>query len=425
MRVLIISPHFPPSSLAGVHRARHLAKHLPLHGWTPVVIRVNESYYAEAPDAALAALVPESVVQVRTSAVPTAIARAVGIGDIGLRGYFQMRQAIARQIAAARPDAVLITGSPFYPMLLAGWIKQHFGVPVVLDFQDPWVSTSRSSTSPFSKAGLAHRLALLMEPRAVRHAAFITSVSETQNAQMAQRYSWLDAERMAAIPIGGDPEDFDALRAAPLTKPQVALLPKQVNLSYVGTFLPRAGALVTTLFKGLSALRRNSPQVASRLRLHFVGTSNQPGAFDTYRVRALAAAEGVSDLVSETPQRIPFLEALNVTANSDASLLIGSDEPHYTASKIYPALMSGRPYISLFHEASSAHAILSQAGGGRSLSFSSVADLEQLAVPLESALFAAATDLPSFGTADPDAYADYTASNVAARFAHVLERVIK
>ena len=319
---------------------------------------------------------------------------------------------------------MLITGSPFYPMLLAGWIKRRFDVPVVLDFQDPWVSASRANTSSWSKAGLAHRLAVLLEPNAVRHADFITSVSETQNEQMAQRYGWLDATKMAAIPIGGDPEDFDALRAAPPARRQVELSPEFVNLTYVGTFLPRAGALVTILFKALSALRRNSPQAASRLRLHFVGTSNQPGAFDTYRVRPLAAAEGVSDLVTETPQRIPFLEALSVIARSDASLLIGSDEPHYTASKIYPALMSGRPYISLFHEASSAHAILSKAGGGRSLSFATAAELEQLAAPLESALFAAATDLPGFGTADPDAYVDYTASNVAAKFARVLEHVV-
>ena len=35
---------------------------------------------------------------------------------------------------------VLITGSPYYPMLFAGVVKRRFGVPVVLDFQDPWVS---------------------------------------------------------------------------------------------------------------------------------------------------------------------------------------------------------------------------------------------------------------------------------------------
>ena len=47
---LIVSPHFPPSTLAGVHRARHLAKHLPAHGWEPVVIAVDPAQHVEAKD---------------------------------------------------------------------------------------------------------------------------------------------------------------------------------------------------------------------------------------------------------------------------------------------------------------------------------------------------------------------------------------
>ncbi len=44
-RVLVVSPHFPPSTLAGVHRARHLAKHLPAAGWRPTVLCVDESHH--------------------------------------------------------------------------------------------------------------------------------------------------------------------------------------------------------------------------------------------------------------------------------------------------------------------------------------------------------------------------------------------
>ena len=46
---------------------------------------------------------------------------------------------------------------------------------------------------------------------------------------------------------------------------------------------------------------------------------------------------------------MPYLEAIGVLARSDGITLIGSDEPHYTPSKIYPGLMAGRPFISLFH----------------------------------------------------------------------------
>jgi hypothetical protein len=53
---VIVSPFFPPSTLAGVHRARHLAKHLPAAGWQPIVLCVDEAGHEERLDPALAAL---------------------------------------------------------------------------------------------------------------------------------------------------------------------------------------------------------------------------------------------------------------------------------------------------------------------------------------------------------------------------------
>lgn len=422
--VVIISPYFPPSTLAGVHRARHLAKHLPSHGWRPIIVRVDEKHYIEASDPALAALVPESAVQERTGAIAASLAGMAGIGDIGLRGYFPIKNALEKLTSTVHPDAILITGSPFYPMLLSGWIKRRFGIPVILDFQDPWVSAEGATRPRWSKGGLAHRLALALEPRAVRHADFITSVSEGQNEEMSARYPWLDRTLMEAIPIGGDPDDFDALRVNPPQDLNVWLDPRRINLSYVGTFLPRAGPLVGTIFQALRNLRQSNPEIAAILTLHFVGTANQPDGHKLFRIQAIAQKEGVNDLVIETPQRVPFLEALNILSNSHGLLLIGSDEPHYTASKIYPALMSGRPFVSLFHSASSAHAILTQAGGGRTFAFNAPDQLQALVDPLREALVELVRAPECLGHADPASYESYTAHSVAADFARVLENVI-
>ena len=423
--VLIVSPHFPPSTLAGVHRARHLAKYLPAHNWRPIIIRVDERFYTERGDAALAGLVPSYVEQARAKAVPAKLARLAGVGDIGLRGYFGLRQAIARLAARSRPDAVLITGSPFYPMLLSRWIRQGLEIPVVLDFQDPWVSAEGATRPQLSKGGIAHRLAVALEPRAVRHADFITAVSDRQNDEMASRYPWLDRGRMAALPIGGDPEDFDALRAHPPRDPVVRLDPTKINLSYVGTFMPRTGPLARILLRALARMRDAHPDLAGEIRLNFVGTSNQPNGENIFRVKPIAEEIGVADLVTEVPQRVPYLEALSILANSQGLLLIGSDEPHYTASKIYPALMSGRPYLSLFHRESSSHRILREAGGGMAFGYDRGEDLDKLADKLREAIVALATTPELLGRARPDAYAAYTASSVAGAFAKVLDAVAR
>lgn len=422
--VAILSPHFPPATLAGVHRARHLAKHLPAFGWTPVIVRMDEAHYTERLDPALAQLVPETVEQIRTGAVPARLARRVGVGDIGLRGWFGFRRALVDLAEAGRISAVLITGSPFYPMLLARTIRQTLKLPVILDFQDPWVS-AEGATRPFwSKGRTSHRLAVALEPLAVRYADFITSVSDRQNDEMSARYAWLDRSRMIAIPIGGDPEDFDAMRVGPRTGKQLRLPSDKINLIYVGTFLPRAGPLIRELFEAVADLRRGKSTAVARLQLTFVGTGNQPNGGGSHRVLPLAEAAGVADLVVEHTARLPFLEALRLLANADGLLMIGSDEPHYTASKIYPNLMSGRPYLSLFHRASSSHSILTAAGGGISLAFQNAEELVKLRPALADGLVRLVAEPASLGRADPSAYEAFTARNVAGQFAEIFNRVV-
>ena len=60
-KILILYPHFPPSNLAGVHRPRLFAQHLPEFGWEPVILTVDEKYYEEAPDLNLVKLSPDNL----------------------------------------------------------------------------------------------------------------------------------------------------------------------------------------------------------------------------------------------------------------------------------------------------------------------------------------------------------------------------
>jgi hypothetical protein len=425
-KVLILSPHFPPSTLAGVHRARHLAKHLPSHGWWPIIIRADEATYTEASDPALATLVPPSVEQIRTGAIPARFARLLGIGDIGLRAYHASSRAITAAVKQHKPEAIIITGSPFYPMLLSGRIAKTLGVPVILDFQDPWISETGGLRPRWSKGGLAHRLSLALEPRALRHAAWVTTVSDNHNDQLHRHHPWLSPWRMTAIPIGGDPEDFEAMRIRPPAHPAVRLDPSCINLCYVGTFLPRAGVVVQALFAAVARVAQDHPELGQRLKLVFVGTSNQPmgTAADSaaHRVTPLAEAAGIAHLVHEHPARVSFIEALHLQSNANGLLLLGSDEPHYTASKIYPAMMSGTPFLSVFHDRSSSHEILSRAGGGTTFGFADATQLDAMIPAIAEGLVKLAQSPDALGKVSPAAYAAYTAHAVAGKFADVLER---
>src|SRR5262249_13090909 len=138
--VLILSPHFPPATVAGVHRARHMAKYLPGHGWRPVIMRVDAAFYTEDPDPTLTELVPATVEQIVIPALSPRLTRRFGVSDLGLRLLPVLKREMRKAIETERPDIVYLTGMPFFPLLVSGWVKKRFGTPVVVDLQDPWVS---------------------------------------------------------------------------------------------------------------------------------------------------------------------------------------------------------------------------------------------------------------------------------------------
>lgn len=417
---LLVSLNFPPSSIASVHRARHLANWLPAFGWNSTIICVDERFHKEPPEHALSSLVRPDAEIIKIRALDQGLTGIIGLGDLALRSLPFLRMEIARVVPALNPEVVLITGWPFYQMLLTKWIQDRFQAPVVLDFQDPWGSHDSPSNQFGTKAWLVHRLAMILEPMAIRHASFITSVSDRQNEEMAERYPWLDRTRMAGIPIGGDPSDFAALPkiSGQESNPNTDL---PVTLSYVGTFMPHSGPLFRSLFNGLAILRNEQPQVASRLKIQCIGTSNQAGDATTLRALPIAEEAGVATFVVEEPARVPFLDALRILSETDAVLMIGSNEPHYTASKIYPGLMSGRPFLSIFHRASSAHSILARAGGGIAIAFETAEELNHLPRQIADGLSRLVTNPQSLGRADSTAYADFTAQAIAGRYADIFD----
>jgi hypothetical protein len=229
---------------------------------------------------------------------------------------------------------------------------------------------------------------------------------------------------MAAIPIGGDPADYDALRSHSVSDDSpVKWLPEQRTLAFVGTFMPRSGPVMEQVLKGFAMARSQNPAVMNHVRLLFVGTSNQPNQTTAFRVLPLARAIGLVSGVEEIPQRVPFLDAISVLARSEGILLIGSDEPHYTASKIYPGLMSGRPFLSVFHRASSAHTILAQVGGGIAMAFDTQDELQALPAKIAEALVRLVINPETLGCADPSAYEAFTAQAVAKSYAAIFEGI--
>ena len=105
-KILLISPHYPPSNLAAVHRSRLFAQHLPALGWQPIILTVHEKHYEEKLDWNLAQLLPPSQRIEKSGAFPVTRPRLVG--DLGLRAFFHLRKRALQLVKEEQIDLVYI-----------------------------------------------------------------------------------------------------------------------------------------------------------------------------------------------------------------------------------------------------------------------------------------------------------------------------
>lgn len=82
---LLLYRLFSPSNNAGVHRVRHLVKHLPACRWLPIVVFVHEALYGREFDNSLLALTSETAEVGKVCALPDWACRPFGIGNISVQ----------------------------------------------------------------------------------------------------------------------------------------------------------------------------------------------------------------------------------------------------------------------------------------------------------------------------------------------------
>ncbi len=429
-RVLLISPHFPPDSSAASHRVRLLAPHLPTFGWNPTVLTVQEEALCGQADPDLLSLVPRTLRVVRAPAIAAATARRLGFGDLGLRALGGLWSCVTTLLLKEDFDVLFITIYPTYPALLGPALKARFGVPFVLDYQDPWVSEWGRSVGGGARgavdirSALSRLVSLFLEPMAVRDANGLTAVSLATLQLVQARVPEARRLPVLELPIGGEERDFQNVPALPVRDFEEGLF----HFVYVGTVLPRGLETVRALFTAISAIREEEPALFARLRWHFIGTSNQRHDNVQPRVRPLAEQFGIAHVVSEAPPRVAYTRALRALREASAILLLGSDEPHYTASKLYPALLAKRPLLAVFHERSTVVRILRQAADAPTLRLVTFDDKQRVGErvgPIQDALRA----LVNVGNVSVAHQAsrleEFSARSLAGRLALFFERVVE
>lgn len=350
--VLIISPYFPPSKLPPVHRVRLLLNYIEEYGWRPIILTVDPAYYEEELDWELKESLPENMEVHHTRALPVKWTRKVGLGNICLRAYPYMLSAAKRICREKKIDVVFIQPNP-YTWLLGLHLKKRFGIPFIVDYQDPWVARADNPLSPLNKAWWANSVSRILEPLILRKVDHIVGVSQGTYETIRKPYPYLRDEDFTELPFGGEPRDFEHIEKFSAGDSFFNGDCNPIRFSYIGAISDKMHKNLRAFMAAVAKIKEARPELYGRLSLYFCGsTYAHTIRLEDMKATIIARQAGVEDIVTEKAGRIKYFDALRAMRGSDVLLVFGLEGAHYTASKIHACILARRPILGILHEKS-------------------------------------------------------------------------
>lgn len=423
--LLIVSPYFPPLNTADMHRIRMSLPFFEDYGWKPHVLTVAPAYARGVWEPMLEQTIPAHVPVVRTRAVPLSWSRWLGVGSLALRALpFLYRRGLSL-LNSQQFDLVYFSTTEFPVLVLGRLWRARTATPFVFDMQDPWVSEyyeHHPNAKPPPKYGFAKRLHARLEPWAMRDVAGLIAVSDAYITTLHTRYPHLKDRPAATLPFGAAQSDLEV--AARRVRAAVASKDTMRGV-YVGRGGPDMRVALEVIFGALRLGLERNPEQFRKVRLEFIGTDYAPRERAQKTVEPIAMTWGVGDRVSESPARIPYFEALAKLLEADFLLVPGSDDPQYTASKIYPYILAKRPLLAVFHAASSVVEILRKTGAGTVVTFTGATDTTVIAEALYAAWRTLLERLPYTPDTDWRAFEPYTAREMTRKQCELFAKAVR
>jgi hypothetical protein len=215
-RVLMLARHFPPVGGAGVHRTVGSVRHLPEHGWDPVVVTAAAQHRSrwEPRDEELLERIPPDVPVHRVPGTGPAgssrLDQLIGRPPAWIRTWMDESVRLGVE-AGAGADLVYASCVPYESAVAGARMARALGKPWVADLEDPWaLDEMRVALSR------AHRaLDLRQMRRALGTAsAVIMAAPEAALRLRAAMPELASSVPVEGIPIGYEPSDFEVAPAA-------------------------------------------------------------------------------------------------------------------------------------------------------------------------------------------------------------------
>jgi len=373
LRVLCLSPRFAPTNGADTHRLRLLLNHAATNGWQLEVLAVGAADVVGPVDPWLAEQLPADVLIHRVRAWRL---KGWGLNGLAQRSIWPLYRQGCALLQTRRFDLVFFSTTEFPLHVLGPLWQRKYGVPFCMDYQDPWVNdyyhTHPNVTPPGGrvKYAVADQLHRLAERYVVRSCAGFLSVSGAYLADLDARYGALVHNKPKLVrPFPAEPAEVENLGQ---TLEHVELASGKHG-GPVWRYIGRGGADMQKAARAFFAAwnsavdRGHIAPVGACFEAR--GTSYAAAGQGGKTFEPLVAGTALAGRVTESPDRLGYSDMLRALLTSDALVVFGSDDPAYTASKIYPYLLAGKPLLAIFHEKSSVVSLMRAVGGGVCVAF--------------------------------------------------------
>lgn len=361
-RVLIISPNFPPVNAPDMQRVRMSLNYYRKFGWEAEVICVDEKYVEGFRDELLSKTIPDNIKVHKVKAWSTKYTRKIGLGSLSIRSYYQFKKKGTVLLKDKKFDLIFFSTTMFHVCALGKYWKQKFGIPFIIDLQDPWRNDfyiNKPKQERPKKFWLSYRIHKYLEALTMPYVSGIMAVSQGYIDEVKYRYPFNKNLLSVVIPFGCFTEDFNFVKKNNINYEIISKEPDQINVVYIGAITKNFLPILRSFFLAF----KEKIKLKEKYRFYFIGTSYAADS-KIKLVKELSKELGIEHLVEEEPNRIPYFSAIATMQQSDILFIPGSADVDYNASKVYNCILSDKPIFSIFNEKSLVKEIIENSKAG-------------------------------------------------------------
>lgn len=330
------------------------------YAWDAEIVTVDPKYSDTLKDELLMQSIPADTKIHYVKAFDKRWTSKIGLGSLALRSLCFYMQKVNQLLKEQKFDLIYFSTTQYPVCILGAYWKKRYKIPYVIDMQDPWHSDyyqNKPKAEQPPKYWFSYRLNKYLEPIAMKHVDGLISVSGDYVETLKNRYPQISSIPSAVITFGAFEKDFDiAKNNQHLFN---SLSQKDfINIVYVGRGGNDMHHAIKPVFQALKNGMEGDSVKFKKIRLYFIGTSYAAAGQGKPTISPLAKQMGIGDNVIEITDRISFYHTLLTLQNADALFIPGSDDPKYTASKIYPYLSTHKRMLVVLNRNSSAMQIL-------------------------------------------------------------------